>query len=115
MKQELIDNINWTGYRKEIEQAISNERLWAMGAGDDSMLHEQNIEEYTEELENILEGNYNLVIEKYEKTLGEDAAIDHFKGFFINNKIGRLRRSRTTWMTNWIMWSLNWRSFTICK
>ena len=85
MKQELIDNINWTGYRKEIEQAISNEHLWAMGAGDDSMLHEQNIEEYTEELENILEGNYNLVIEKYEKTLGEDAAIDHFKGFFINN------------------------------
>ena len=81
MKKELFDNINWTADRKDIEHAISNERLWVMGAGNDAELHEQNIEELTEELENILEGNYQLVIDKYENMLGEDATVEHFVDF----------------------------------
>ena len=85
MKKELFENINWTAYRKDVEQAISNERLWAMGAGNDAELHEQNIEELTEELENMLEGNYQMIIDKYENTLGEDATVDHFIDFMIED------------------------------
>lgn len=85
MKKELFDNINWTAYRKDVEQAISNERLWAMGAGEDVELHEQNIEELTEELENIIEGNYQMIIDKYEKYMGEDATVDHFIDFMIED------------------------------
>ena len=57
MKQELINNINWAEYRKEIEGTIRNERLWAMGAGEDASIHEDNIEELTEELDNIINAN----------------------------------------------------------
>lgn len=83
MKQELIDNINWTAYRMEVEQAINNERLWMMGAGTDCELHEQNIEELREELENILEGNYQMVIDKLEQYMGDEETIEHFRNFFI--------------------------------
>ena len=83
MKQELIDNINWTAYRMEVEQAINNERLWMMGAGTDCELHEQNIEKLREELENILEGNYQMVIDKLEQYMGDEETIEHFRNFFI--------------------------------
>ena len=83
MKQELFDNINWTAYRMEVEQAINNERLWLMGAGTDYELHEQNIEELREELENILEGNYQMVIDKHEQYMGEEETIEHFRNFVI--------------------------------
>lgn len=85
MKKELFENINWTAYRKDVERTISNERLWAMGAGDDAELHEQNIEELTEELENIIEGNYQMVIDKYENTMGEDSTVDYFIDYMIED------------------------------
>lgn len=85
MKQELIDNINWAEYRKEIEGTIRNERLWAMGAGEDASIHEDNIEELTEELDNIINANYRMVIDKYEKLLGEDSAVDHFIDYMIED------------------------------
>lgn len=86
MKQELFDNINWTAYRKEIEGTIRNERLWMMGAGEEAAsIHEDNIKELTEELENIIEGNYQMIIDKYENTLGEDSTVDHFIDFMIED------------------------------
>lgn len=85
MKKALFDNISWTAYRKDVEQSISNERLWLMGAGDDAYLHEKNIEELTEELENIIEGNYQMVIDKYENMMGKDSTVDHFIDYMIED------------------------------
>ena len=85
MKKELIDNINWTAYRKDVEGTISNERLWMMGAGEDASIHEDNIKELTEDLENIIEGNYQIVIDKYEQLMGEEETVRVFSDFFIED------------------------------
>ena len=85
MKKELIDNINWTAYRKDVEGTIRNERLWMMGAGEDASIHEDNIKELTEELENIIEGNYQMVIDKYENLMGEEETVRVFSDFFIED------------------------------
>lgn len=85
MKKELIDNINWTAYRKDVEGTISNERLWMMGGGEDASIHEDNIKELTEELENIIEGNYQMVIDKYENLMGEEETVRVFSDFFIED------------------------------
>ena len=82
MKNNLIDRIDWVAYRKNVETDISNNRLWCMGAGQDAGLHEENIKELEEELENILEGNYQTIIYKYVKNMGEEDTMNYFMEFF---------------------------------
>lgn len=75
------ERIDWNAYRKEVEGSISNEKLWSMGGGEESGLHQQNLEELTEELEDILKGNYNAVIDKYVNYMGEEDARNVFADF----------------------------------
>ena len=82
MKNKLIDRIDWVAYRKNVETDISNNRLWCMGAGLDDGLHEENIKDLEEELENILEGNYQTIIDKYVKNMGEEDTMNYFMEFF---------------------------------
>lgn len=87
MEKNLIDRIDWVAYRKNVEADISNNRLWCMGAGQDAELHEENIEELEEELENILEGNYQTIIDKHVKYMGEEDAVNYFMDFFKDQEL----------------------------
>ena len=87
MKQELYFNINWTAYSKKLEQDIQNNRLRISGGGQDAGLLRANIKELTEELDNIYNGNFQTITDKYEQTLGKDEALNHFYDFLIEKPV----------------------------
>lgn len=87
MKQELYNNINWTAYSKKLEQDIQNNRLSISGGVQDAGLLRANIKELTEELDNIYNGNFQTITDKYEQILGKDEAVDHFYDFLIEKPL----------------------------
>ena len=66
------DMVDWSAYRKSIEEAISNEKIWGMGGSPHA---EENIEMLQEELELIDNKYYAELLEKYDKCVWKDYLI----------------------------------------
>lgn len=57
--------INWKLYNEELLSSLSNERIWALGCTNDYNPHLQNIENIEEELKEIDNAEYHLVLSKH--------------------------------------------------
>lgn len=57
------DMVDWNAYKRDIEQSLANERLWGLGG---SVLAEENIERFEEELYLIENENYDELLSKYD-------------------------------------------------
>lgn len=61
------ENINWIEYKKELQTAISNEQLWAKCKDKNTQyLHQGNVADLSLELQELDNGNYDFVLEKYD-------------------------------------------------
>ena len=66
---EMVD---WNAYKKSVEEAIANEKLWGLGGSPHA---EENIEMLQEELELIENKEYAELLEKYDKCVWKDFLI----------------------------------------
>lgn len=58
-KKITAEMVDWVAYRKSIEDAISNEKIWALGGSE-------FIVELENELECIDNGDYDTILDKYD-------------------------------------------------
>ena len=63
---EMVD---WDAYKKNIEDAITNETIWGLGG---SPYAEENIENLQEELELVENKEYSELLAKYDKCVWKD-------------------------------------------
>lgn len=85
MKENLIRIMDWDAYRKNLEDSIRNEGIWSLGDISEENPHEENIEKIQEELEYIVNGQYQSVIDEKFKVMGNDA-INCFSEFYRNKE-----------------------------
>ena len=85
MKENLIRIMDWDAYRKNLEDSIRNEGIWSLGDISEENPHEENIEKLQEELEYIVNGQYQSVIDEKFKVMGNDA-INCFSEFYRNKE-----------------------------
>jgi len=85
MEKYLIEKIDWDAYRKNLENSIENEKIWSLGATGDENPHEENIENLQDELEYIVDGQYEAIVGEKFKVMGNDA-VNYFYDFFKDKK-----------------------------
>ena len=66
---EMVD---WNAYKKSIEEAIANEKLWGLGGSPHA---DENIEMLQEELKLIDNKCYAILLAKYDKCVWKDYLI----------------------------------------
>lgn len=63
------DMVDWNAYRRSVEQSIANETIWGLGGSE---FAEGNIENLKEELDLIINEQYEEVFAKYDIDVWRD-------------------------------------------
>ena len=64
-----LEMVDWFAYQRSVEESIANETIWAIGGSE---FAEDNIADLENELELIIEGEYQSVLDKYDDDVWEN-------------------------------------------
>ena len=73
MDNKWIEKIDWQAFKENLVAERKNEKLWALGSvGTDEEVHWKNHERLTDEIKAIDKGQYDLLLNFYDKSVFQD-------------------------------------------
>ena len=73
MDNKWIEKIDWQAFKENLVAERKNEKLWALGSvGADEEVHWKNHERLTDEIKAIDKGQYDLLLNFYDKSVFQD-------------------------------------------